>query len=347
MAEVDIIRYLQHPGGVPDASCFALERAAAPEPADCEVLVRPVYLSMDPYLRIRMRAEPTFEGGPIMGGPLAPGSVVPSRGSGIVLASRHPDFAEGDRVAGQLAWATEVAAPAEALVRLPPAPGVLRLSQSLLGGVGMTAYFALLDKGQPRAGETVLIASAAGGVGVVAVQLAKLRGARVVGIAGGPEKCVFLRDELGCDATVDHRGDDPAAALDAACPEGIDIFLDSIGGPLHDAAMAHMNERGRIVVLGAIGRYGDDAEDDLAPRNLYRIAIRRLRIEGFVLGDHIPRFPQAQAEMLSWLEAGQIRPIDTIHEGLAAAPAAFATLFGGAPPGKVLVRVAPDPDVAG
>jgi len=342
--DIRVVRYVAHPDGAELRKCFSLSQMRVPEVDQGEVLVRPIYLRMDPYQRIRMRPESDFEGGPIRGGPLRLGEVEPGRGSGVIVQSGHPSFSPGDHVSGEMHWAELTAVPAAALEKLPPLRGSLRLSQSILGGPGLTAYFALHETARALAGETVVVTGAAGGVGALAIQMAKAMGCRVVGIAGGEEKCRFIMENLGADAAIDHRAGEIEAALARACPDGIDVFLDGVGGALHDAAIPLMRVRGRVVVLGAIDRYDAGNGIDLGPRNLYLIAINRLRIQGFLVGDHVADYPAALSEIRQAIDRGQLHAVDTVREGLNEAPAVFEGLFRGAAIGKLLLQVHPDPE---
>jgi len=324
-AQIVLRRY---PDGAPTPSDFEATGLDVPEPGDGEVLVEVTHLSMDPFPRLRMQPRPP------VGPPLPLGEAVDGRGLGRVVASRFAGLAVGDMIAGDVGWRTHAVLPGDRAKRLDPGLGPPERHLSALGPSGMTAYFAMHVVGAPEAGSTVVIAPAAGSVGSLAGQIAGLAGARVVGI-GARSQAAALTGALGFDAAVDHR--DLAAGLAAACPDGVDLFLDGVGGPAHDAVVARMNPRGRVVLLGFIAGYNDGgppAYGTAAP-----ILFKRLRVEGFLLADWQARFDEALRQMSAWLGSGELRPVEHVWMGLEQAPAAFAALFGDAPPGKQIVRV--------
>ncbi|MBA3895569.1 MAG: NADP-dependent oxidoreductase [Sphingomonadaceae bacterium] len=314
------------PAGAPTAADFEIVDGSAPTLADGEVLLEVTHLSMDPFPRLRMCDKP------MAGPPIRPGELVDSRGIGRVLESRHPDFHAGDYAAGDVGWQEQVALPADRLHKLDLSLGLPQQHLGILGPSGLTAYFATHEVGRPRDRETVLIAPAAGSVGSLAGQIAALDGARVIGAGRGDRQCAALVDELGFGAAIDS---DQPAELDRAAPDGIDLFIDGVGGALHDAVLARLNPRARIVLLGFISSYNDDAP----PRygNAASILFRRARMEGFLLADWEPRFADARRQLSRWLESGAIRPVESLWHGLDQAPAAFASLFAAAPPGKQIV----------
>lgn len=329
------------PEGVPGTDCFALADEAPREPAAGEVLVQTEWLSMDPFPRLAMRGEAS------MAPQLPLGAVMLGRGVGRVLRSADPSFAEGDLVAGELGWRERGCVAASALRKLDPALGPPELALGLLGPSGLTAFFCVEQHAQPKAGETVLVSAAAGSVGSIACQLAALRGARVVGVVQGAQQAAYLRERLGVDAVVDALDAlDPSSpgslsdAVRAACPDGIDVFLDGVGGALHDAALARANIAARIVVYGLISSYGEDAcHADVGPRQLMRIIQRRLRIQGFLVGDHAADFGSALARLAGWQREGLLHAAQHVYQGFEAVPQAFALLFDQAAPGKQLVRL--------
>lgn len=323
MKQIVLLRY---PQAAPDPADFALRDAPDPVPAEGEALVEVSHLSMDPFPRMRMRADAR------VGPPMALGACVEGRGIGRVRVSRSPLLAPGDLVAGELGWREQAALPAAALHKLDAALGPDEQQLSLFGPSGLTAYFALHALGAPRPGETVAIAPAAGSVGVLAGQIARQAGARVVGIAG-PSQIEALAG-FGYDAGVDHR--DAAAGIARACPDGIDLFVDGVGGATHDAVLAAMRPRGRVVLLGFIAGYsaGPAPYGSMLP-----LLLKRLRVDGFLLADWQDRFGEALAALSGWARAGALRPVETIWDGLDQAPAAFAALFADAPPGKQIVKL--------
>lgn len=316
-----------YPAGVPAPENFELVPAPVPEPGDGEVLLAVTHLSIDPFPRLRMRTDSR------VGPPLPLGTTVDGRGIGRVLASRAAGLAVGDHVMGDVGWQSHVALPAAGLRKLDLALGPPQRHLSLLGPSGLTAYFAMVVLGGPKPDETVLIAPAAGSVGTVAIQLAKAAGARVVGVGSGPAQLSELAT-LGVDVAVDHRD---RAGLATACPTGVDVFLDGVGGALHDAVAGLLNPRARIVLLGFIAGYNDEGP----PRygDVPALLFKRARIEGFLLADWQAGFDKAMAALAAMERAGTVRAVETVWHGLARAPEAFCGLFGDAPAGKQIVTL--------
>lgn len=327
------IHLAAYPAGLPQPDNFRMVETGPPALQDGQALVRVAYLSMDPFPRLRLR--------PDAAAPLPLHTVMDGRGVGWVMDSRHPDVAVGDWVAGDVGWQDYAALPGAALTKLDPALGPLHRFLSLLGPSGLTGYFTVLADGVPSPGGTVVVAPAAGSVGTVAGQIAKLHGCRVVGIAGGVAQCAFLEQELGFDRALDHHAPDFAAALAAACPRGVDLFIDGVGGALHDQVMERINSHARIVLLGFISGYNQAAPP--AYGRPLQVLFKRAVMRGFLLADYQARFAQAQRALAQWHQSGQVRPVENIWQGLDQAPAAFAALFADAKPGKQLVCVASPP----
>jgi NADPH:quinone reductase len=329
------LRLVSYADGIPDASNFVLHEEPISDPAEGEILVQTHYLSMDPFPRLRMSGK--TDGPPQL--PLE--SVMIGRGVGQVVASRHPAFAEGDYVAGELGWQTYVRSDGEGLRPVDASLGPVRSSLGVLGPSGLAAYFATLHVGQPQAGETFLINAASGSVASVAGQIAKLQGARVVGVAGDDVQLNYITDDLGFDAAVDYKAPgDLSEAIGAACPDGIDVFLDLVGGDMHDAIMDHINVHARIVLIGTIANYNlGPGEVDAGPRHLYTWIIKRVHITGFLVGDYAEHFPEALRVLSEWLREGKIKYRETIFDGLEKCPQAFAELFDSNHVGKMLVKV--------
>jgi NADPH-dependent curcumin reductase CurA len=323
------------PHGMVKESDFAFGEAPVPEPGDGHVLVRVNYLSFDPTQRGWIEDRPSYLP------PVAIGEVMRAVGVGQVVASRHPDFAPGELVQGLFGWQNYALLPGAMLgahAKLPPGvPPTWMLG--VAGATGITAYFGMLDLGQPKPTDTVVVSGAAGATGSVAGQIAKLQGARVVGIAGGPEKCAWLTKEAHFDAAIDYKRDDVAARLRELCPKGIDVYFDNVGGEILDAALAHIALRARIVLCGAISGYNESTPPP-GPRNLMNLVIQRARMEGFIVLDYLPRFGEATEQLLAWVKSGAIVHEEDVQRGLENAPKTLLRLFTGANRGKQLLEVA-------
>ncbi|HEV2335866.1 MAG TPA: NADP-dependent oxidoreductase [Stellaceae bacterium] len=324
----------RRPNGMPVPDDFGLAEGALPEPQAGEVVLRGIYLSLDPYMRGRISGVRSYAK------PTEIGDVIEGRVVGQVARSRDPAFREGDYAAGGYGWQLYSAIPAEGLVKLDPTEAPISTALGILGMPGMTAYIGLTDIGQPKAGETVVVAAASGAVGAVAGQLARRAGARVVGIAGGAEKCRYVEAELGFDAAIDHRGD-LGAALDRACPKGIDVYFENVGGAVQEAVFPRLNDFARMVMCGMIAEYNDKT-----PRpgpNLGAVIRKRLKIQGFIVSDQRHRAAEFRAMAAPLVRAGQLKYREDIVEGLERAPDAFIGLLQGRNFGKLLVRLADDP----
>ena len=338
------------PKGEPKASDFRVVEAPIPEPGAGEMLLQTIYLGLDPVIRLRMNAGsywPAFE----LEKPLG------ARVVSAVVQSNLPDFAPGDLVVHQGIWAeyslsngkaptsSANASPAS-LPKLDRARGSVTAPLHVLGITGLTAYVGVIDIGQPRPGETVVVSGASGAVGSVAGQIAKLKGCRVVGIAGGAQKCGFVAGELGFDAAVDYKAPDFAAALKAACPKGVDVYFENVGGAVFDAAFPLLNLHARVAVCGSVSEYNVTeraAVPDKMPALLLATLGKRLNIRGFVIGDHFARMGDFQREVGPWVREGKIRYREEFVEGLRAAPAALIAMLRAETFGKVIVRVSPEP----
>ena len=303
-----------------------------PTPGEGEVLLRTLMLSCDPTQRGWIAFDTYLPAVKI-------GEVVRSLGAGRIVASNNPGFAVGDLVSGLVGWQDYVVMnPKGQLNKLPPgAP--LELAMSVLGLTGMTAYFGLLDVGRPVAGETVAVSGAAGATGSVVGQIAKIKGCRAIGIAGGAEKCRWLTDEAGFDGAIDYKSENVAAQLKELCPKGVDIFFDNVGGEILDAALARLAMRGRDVLCGGIANY-NATEPPPGPKNYLNLVVQRGRMEGFLVLDYMARVPEAIAALAGWVQAGKIRYKVDVQRGLENAPATLRRLFEGSNEGKQLLRVA-------
>lgn len=329
-----------HPHGLPAAHDFRLETQPVPAPAEGQVLLRTLYLSIDPYMRNLM--EPV---GPGYAPPVAIGAPMVGATVSRVVASRHPRFAVGERVLANAGWQDHALSNGDDLLVL----GDMARPSLALGGLGMTGFTAqvgLEDIGQPRAGETVVVSAATGAVGSVAGQLAKLKGARVVGIAGGADKCRYAIDVLGFDACIDRRDAQFAGRLVAACPAGIDVYFESVGGAVFDAVLPLLNIGARVPVCGFIAHYneaGAPAGPDRLPAVHAALLQKRIRMQGFIVLDHHgERFDAFRREMARRVADGAVVLHEDIVDGLENAPAALRGLLEGRHLGKLVVRVARD-----
>ena len=326
-------RYLlaARPTGPVTAANFRLEEAAAPEPGPGEFVVRNHWLSLDPANLGWMSAGRSYIE------PVEIGAVMRGFAAGVVISSRHPDYAIGDRVAGLFGWQDYALSDGSGVRRARPEARLVDML-GVLGLPGLTAYFGLLDVGRPKAGETVLVSAAAGAVGSIVVQIARILGCNVVGIAGGQDKCDMIRG-LGARA-VDYKAEDFDAKLREACPNGVDLFFDNVGGAVLEAAIRRMNVGGRIALCGGISQYGSEAPR--GPANYLQLLTRRVRMQGFIYFDYAPRFDEGEAALAAWLSRGWIVHREEIVQGLTQAPDALNRLFEGANRGKLLVCIAPE-----
>ncbi len=328
----------ERPRGLPTPANFRLERVPVPTPGEGEVLLRTLFLSLDPYMRGRMSDAPSYAP------PAAVGDVMPGGTVSRVEASAHPGFAVGDVVLAYAGWQEYAFAGAAGLMKLDS--GLPRLSYALgvLGMPGFTAYMGLLDIGNPQPGETVVVAAATGAVGSVVGQLAKHHGCRAVGVAGGAEKCRFAVEELGLDACLDHREPELERRLAAACPDGVDVYFENVGGAVFDAVLPLLNAKARVPVCGLIAQYNAEAlpaGPDRIPLLMGDVLRKRLRIQGFIIfNDYGERFPEFLQEMRPLVDQGRIRYREDIVEGLEQAPEAFIGLLQGRNFGKLVVHVA-------
>ncbi|HIE4239306.1 TPA: NADP-dependent oxidoreductase [Serratia marcescens] len=326
------------PHGEPTAANFRLDTVPVPQPGAGQLVLRTVYLSLDPYMRGRMSDAPSYAP------PVEIGQVMVGGTVSRVAASQHPDFNVGDWVLGYDGWQDYALSDGNGLRNLGPhLPHPSRLL-GVLGMPGFTAYMGLLDIGQPQAGETLVVAAASGAVGSVVGQIGKLKGCRVVGIAGGAEKCRYVVEELGFDACIDHRAPDFAEQLAAACPKGIDIYYENVGGAVFDAVLPLLNTKARIPVCGIIAHYnatGLPAGPDRLPLLEGLILRKRIRMQGFIIfDDYGSRFDEFLQQMSSWVEQGKIKFREDIVDGLEQAPQAFIGLLQGKNFGKLVIRVA-------
>jgi NADPH-dependent curcumin reductase CurA len=324
----------ERPSGRIGPDTFELLEEQPPDIGEGEALVRTEWISLDPTNRAWITDQPGYLP------PVAIGETMRGLGMGRVVESKHAQYEEGRLVQGLIGWTENfVASDAAPLQQVPEIAGVSpSFFLGVLGMTGLTAWIGIRDIGRPKEGETVVVSAAAGAVGSVAGQLAKLDGARVVGIAGGPEKCALLTDELGFDAVVDHKADDWHRQLVAATPEGIDVDFENVGGPIMDAIFARLNLRARVALCGLISGY-NDAERPPGPSSFGNVLIQRATVQGFIVLDHFDRLPEVSSELGALISAGELRPLETIVEGFEELPSAINMLFDGANVGKLVVRV--------
>jgi NADPH-dependent curcumin reductase len=324
----------ERPTAMVEERTVSLQETDVPEPGVGEALAKVRYLSIDPTIRTWMDDAPGYLP------PIGIGEVVRSGGVAEVLQSNSELYAPGDFLFGLTGWQDYVIADGgERAMQKLPAGVSPTAALGVLGLNGTTAYFGLLDVGKLKEGDVVVVSGAAGATGSAAGQIAKIKGAaKVIGIAGGPEKCAWIVDELGFDAAIDYKSQDVPARLRELCPDGIDLYFDNVGGDILNACLANLAMRGRIVLCGAIASY-NDRERAAGPSNYPALIIRRGRMEGFIVLDYFDRLPSAQAELAGWLGEGKLKSAEHIVDGLQRAPEALNLLFTGGNTGKVLVRV--------
>jgi NADPH-dependent curcumin reductase CurA len=319
------------PQGMVKASDFTFETVDLREPADGELVVQVRYISLDPAMRGWMNEGKSYVP------PVKIGEVMRAIAIGRVVESKHPRFAVGDHVSGMFGLQELVVSNGDGLVPVDPKLAPLPVMLGTLGMPGLTAYFGLLDIGKPVAGNTVVVSGAAGAVGSVVGQIAKIHGCRVVGIAGGADKCRYLT-EIGFDAAIDYKAGDVKPALREHCPKGIDVFFDNVGGDILDAALTQLAPRARIIICGAISQYNNTTPVK-GPSNYLSLLVNRASMTGMVVMDYTPRFAQAVGEMAQWMAAGKLRSREDIVLGLDKFPEALLKLFTGENNGKLLLEL--------
>ena len=326
------VTLVSRPQGMPQESDFTLEDAEVPEPGSGEVLVRSLYVSVDPYQRSRMSQARSYARG------LELGDVITSQTVGEVVKSRDPRFEPGDIAVGQLGWQEHAVVRAGVLRKVDPQLAPITTALHVLGGTGMTAWFGLFDVGRPRPGDTVVVSAAAGAVGQIVGQLARIAGCRTVGIAGGSEKCADLRELYGYDAAIDYKNDDVRAALKEACPAGVDVYFDNVGGAISGAVHSRLNIGARIPICGQVSQYNADRPEPTVHPGL--LIVFRATMQGFLVTDYVSRFPEAYPRLVRWVADGTLRYREDVTDGLENAPRAFIGMLNGENRGKALVKVA-------
>jgi NADPH-dependent curcumin reductase len=329
------IRLKSRPSGAPTPDNFDLVDAPMPAAGDGDVLRRTIYLSLDPYMRGRMSDAPSYAQ-PVPIGGLMGGHTVSE-----VVESKNPAFRAGDLVTGYDGWQAFASSSGKDLRKLDPKQAPISTAIGVLGMPGLTAFVGLIDIGQPKAGETVVVSAASGAVGAVVGQLAKVRGCRVVGVAGSAEKCRYVVEELGFDACVNYKTGDLVPALKAACPNGIDVYFENVGGAVFAAVLRLLNTNARIPLCGMISNY--NATADTGGPSLRSLLVHRAMIKGFIVSDHNDRAPAFVQEVAPLVASGRIKFREDIVDGLDNAPGAFIGLLEGRNFGKLMIRVSSDP----
>jgi NADPH-dependent curcumin reductase CurA len=328
----------RRPAGEPSEDDFRLEEVPVASPGPRELLIRVVYLSLDPYMRGRMREGPSYAA------PAQIGEVMPGGTVGEVVVSNHPDYRVGDIVEDRLGWQEYAIAPGPALRKVDPSLAPISTANGVLGMPGMTAYFGLLHVAGPKPGETVVVSAASGAVGQVVGQIAKIGGCRAVGIAGGPQKCAFVKETLKFDACIDYKAEkDLTAAVKAACPAGVDVYFDNVGGAVSDAVLLNLNFWARVALCGSISQY-NAASPQMGPRLLGLCVGRRINMRGFIVWDFHNQYASAMRQMGEWVRSGRIKYKEDIVEGISNAPRAFIGLLRGENFGKLQVRLGREPN---
>ena len=340
----EIVLAARPEGGQVTPEMFALREAPMPAPGAGEVLVRNIHLSLDPAMRGWISETPNYRD------PVPLGEVMPGFTVGEVVESKHPDYRAGELVTGRLGWRDWSLSDGSTIDRrVDPSIAPITTALHVLGHTGFTAYLALMEVGQPKPGETVAVSTAAGAVGSMVGQIAKLKGCRAVGITGSDDKVRTCTEQFGYDAAVNYKThapvDDLSAALGAACPEGVDVYFDNVGGEISDAVMAHLNVHARIIVCGTMGirDVATGEPQPPGPRVNRTLLIKRARMEGFLFFDQVARMPEALADLAGWVRDGKLHYREDIVDGLENAPAALVRLLAGGNTGKMIVRVGPEP----
>ena len=327
------IRLAARPVGLPKRSDWQFTETLVPEPREGEVLTRVLYVSLDPAMRGWMNEGKSYIA------PVGIGDVMRAGGVGKVIASKHPGLAVGDHVSGGFGIQEFAALDGAQLTKINPKVAPLPTFLNTLGMPGMTAYFGLLDVGLPEAGDTVVVSGAAGAVGATVGQIAKIKGCRAVGIAGGAAKCRYVVDELGFDAAIDYKAEDVRKSLRTHCPNGVNVYFDNVGGDILDTVLAQLARHARVVICGAISQYNNTTPIK-GPSNYLSLLVNRARMEGMVVFDYASRYPQAIRDMAAWIGEGKLKSREDIAEGLETFPEALLKLFSGENFGKLVLKVA-------
>lgn len=326
------VRLANRPEGLPGDETWSLTEETIGDLDAGQFLVEIHFISLDPAMRLWMTDAPSYIP------PVAVGEVMRALGVGRVVASKSDAFAEGAWVSGLLGVQEYLVTDGKGLTKIDPAIAPPQTFLNALGINGLTAYFGLLDVGKPASGETVLVSAAAGGVGAIAGQIAKIKGCRVIGIAGGAPKCAYVKNDLGFDGAIDYKRENMDEALREHCPNGVDVYFDNVGGEILEAALTHLAMNGRVVLCGAISQYNET--EIRGPRNYLRLLVQRGRMEGFIFTDYVKQFKTAVPEMGGWFAEGKIKAQEDIVEGgVDIFPQTFLKLFSGENFGKLMIKV--------
>jgi NADPH-dependent curcumin reductase CurA len=332
-------RLAARPVGLPEPDVWSYTEEPVGEPAHGQVLVKALYISLDPAMRGWMNEGRSYIP------PVGIGEVMRALGAGRVIASKHDHLAVGDHVTGLLGVQEYVLAPGDSLLKVDAEADELPVHIGTLGMPGMTAYFGLLDIGRPQDGDTVVVSGAAGAVGGLVGQIAKIKGARAVGIAGGGEKCSHVLERLGFDAAIDYKSQDVDAALREHCPQGIDVYFDNVGGEILDAALANLARHARVVICGAISQYNTASISDFrGPSNYMSLLVNHASMTGYVVTDYLDRYGEGLREMSAWLKAGKLVSREDIAEGFESFPDTLLRLYKGENTGKLVLKLAEEGD---
>ena len=324
------------PEGIFKQTDFEIKEVAIPDLADGEILVRTIYLSLDPTQRVWAQADSYLPKVQI-------GAVMRSFGLGVVEASKNDRYEVGDIVQGMTGWQSHIVTDAKGFTKLPPMQGIpLHTALGPLGMTGITAYFGLLDIGKPKDGETLVVSGAAGAVGSIVCQIGKIKGLRVVGIAGSDEKCSWLTDELGADAAINYKTENVYKSLRRHCPDGIDVYFENVGGPLLDTVLSQINIGARIPLCGFISQY-TATEAGPGTQNIATLISKRAKIEGFLVLDYYKRANEAITDIAGWMMSGELKYRMDVVKGLENAPTAINKLFDGSNTGKLVIQVSEEP----
>ena len=327
------VRLAARPVGLPRRSDWSYTEEPVPQPADGQLLVKVLYISLDPAMRGWMNEGRSYVP------PVGIGEVMRAGALGRVIATHHPGFAVDDHVVGIFGVQEFAVSDGRGVTKVDPAVAPLPVYLGTLGFPGLTAYFGLLDIGRPEPGQTVVVSGAAGAVGHTVGQIARIKDCRAVGIAGGPDKCRYIVEELGFDAAIDYKSEDLRQALRERCPDRIDVYFDNVGGDILDAALTRLARGARIIICGAISQY-NNAGPMKGPANYMALLVDRARMQGFVVFDYARRYGEAITEMAGWMAAGRLKSREEIVEGLETFPDALLKLFAGENTGKLVLKVA-------